>query len=233
VRDEGVGWVDGTELTTMNWEHRLMEIEDHLCSRLKLDVWEKSLYYYLLRHTRLDMKEGSLFSLPRLAKACGMSEFKVREAVRSMDRKGCIRIESRSAQGHLIRVLLPSEIAHVVPTEVLEQEIDITSLDFFTGRRYIDALVEREDGRCFYCLREIQRQTCVLDHVTPQVAGIDSSYTNVVACCHECNSMKQGKKGEDFIRALYRKGLLTIPELEERLNTLELLRLGKLVPKVR
>jgi len=111
-----------------------------------------------------------------------------------------------------------------VPTmksnEAFEREVDINSLDFFTGRKYTDPIVAREKGRCFYCLREINAQTCVLDHVKPQVVGIDNSYTNIVACCHECNSGKQGRGGEDFVRALYRRGLLVTAEFDKRLGKL-------------
>ena len=216
----------------MNWEEILKEIEDYLYPQLKLDVWEKCLYYYLLRHTRLAMKDESLFSIQRIAESCDISDFKVREVVRSMDRKGCIRIENRSGKGHLIKVFLPSEISGLLPCELPEQEIDLESLDFFTSRKYLHSLIERENGRCFYCLREIRDQSCVLDHVTPKVNISDNSYRNIVVSCHECNSIKQEKTGEDFIRFLYRKGLLAKVELEERLATLELLRSGKLVPKI-
>src|SRR5258708_39237651 len=70
----------------------------------------KGSYYYLLRHTRLVGKETSVFGIATLAVAMTMSDTTTREAVRSMDVKGCIKIEHRSMKGHLIRLLLPSEI---------------------------------------------------------------------------------------------------------------------------
>jgi len=155
----------------MSWENCLKDIEDHLCPELKLTVWEKGLYYYLLRNTQLVGKEEGLFSIQALAVALNISEDKIRKSLRSMDSKGCIRIMERSGRGRLIRVLLPSEI--------------------------------------------------------------DNSYSNIVACCHECNSGKQGRSGYDFVRALYRRGLLTTPEFDERIVKLELLRSGNLIPRLR
>ena len=32
---------------------------------------------------------------------------------------------------------------------------------------------------------------------------------NIVAVCHECNSKKAGKNGDDFVRSLYRDGILS------------------------
>ncbi len=94
----------------MDWSNVVGEIEDVLAPKLQLDVYERALYYHLLRHTRLIDKEASVFGIAPLAVATGMSDWKVREAVRSMDAKGCIKIEDRSPKGHIIRVLLPSEL---------------------------------------------------------------------------------------------------------------------------
>src|SRR5205823_7390073 len=129
------------------------DIEDRLAPNLQLDVYERTLYYHMLRHTRLAGKDSAVFGLATLASATAMSDWKVREAVRSMDSKGCIKIEDRSAKGHLIRVLLPSELPNLRTISEGSQSVDIETLDFFTGRRYLTTLLAREDERCFYCLR--------------------------------------------------------------------------------
>jgi hypothetical protein len=36
-----------------DWAEILAEIEDLLAPQLSLDPWERTLYYHLLRHTRL------------------------------------------------------------------------------------------------------------------------------------------------------------------------------------
>ena len=106
--------------------------------------------------------------------------------------------------------------------------IDIDATDFFTGRKFLDALLAREGGRCFYCLRAVRRETRELDHVTPRVDGSDNSYRNIVVSCHDCNSQKQGSQGDEFLRGLYRRGVLSQRKLEERLATLESLKAGQL-----
>ena len=62
-----------------------------------------------------------------------MSDFKVRDAVRSMDSKGCIKIEDRSTKGHLIRVFLPSELPILQTVSDGNPALDVETLDFFTG----------------------------------------------------------------------------------------------------
>jgi HNH endonuclease len=216
----------------LDWSKVAVEVEDLLAPQLQLDVYERTLYYHMLRHTRLVGKESAVFGLATLASATAMSDWKVREAVRSMDSKGCIKIEDRSTKGHLVRVLLPSELPNVQAVSKVSPTIDVETLDFFTERRYLTALLAREDEHCFYCLRRVAPESCVLDHANPQVSGRDNSYRNIVVACHECNSAKQGRNGEDFIRLLYRNGILSGSECQDRLEAVTALRSGKLVPQL-
>lgn len=185
----------------------------------------------MLRHTHVLGRETAVFGLATLASATSMSDFKVREAVRSMDSKGCIKIEDRTQKGHLIRVLLPSELPNL-RSPVENQAVDIETLDFFTGRKYLSPLLAREDERCFYCLRRVTPESCALDHVKPQMGGLDHSYRNVVVACCECNSSKQGRTGDDFVRMLYRNGMLSAAECQDRLEALTALGSGKLIPQL-
>ena len=210
----------------------LTDIEDYLFPKLELDAWQRSLYYHLLRYTRAIGKESELFGISSLSKTSGLSMDKVRNSIRKMHAKGCIIIEDRSRNGHLVRVLLPSEIPTIVPQREERPEINIETEDFFTGRNYVEDLLAREGGRCFYCLREIDAANCELDHVDPQANGVDNSYRNIVSTCHECNSTKQGRPGEEHIRSLYRDGLLSKAECQDRLSGLDSLRSGKLVPRI-
>jgi 5-methylcytosine-specific restriction endonuclease McrA len=185
-----------------------------------------------ISHTWLVGKETGLFALLPIATAVGISESSARERIRSMHQKGCIRIEERSKNGHLIRIVLPDQIPGLVPDAAERPALDIESLDFFTGRKYVAALVARENGRCFYCLRDIDANTCVLDHVAARMQMLDNSYRNIVASCHECNAAKQAQEAAEFLRSRYRQGLLSQPELQERLGVLEKLQSGGLVPDV-
>ena len=216
----------------MEWERIAAEVEDHLFPRLQMSIRQRALYYHLLRHTRVVGAESAVFALLPLARALLISESTVREDLRDLHAKGCIQIEERSRIGHLVRVKLPREVDGVVVEAEPAHAMDITTLDFFADRRFVEALFVRENGRCFYCHRTLRKETCQLDHVTPQVAAGDNSYRNIVATCHECNSLKQGQDGVDFVRALYRNGIVSQAELAERLEAIGKLRSGQLVPVI-
>lgn len=216
----------------MNLANELEQIEDHLIPKLRLDHIERALYYHLLRHTRAIGKDASLFGLSSLAKSSGLSETTLRERIRILDEKGCVVIKQRSAKGHLLSVLLPAEIDGVLPKSVDLPEIDLDAVDFYSNRTYVVALVKREHGKCFYCLRIISADACVLDHVIPQMSKGVNSFRNVVASCHECNAAKQGQEPTAFFRDRYRKGFLSQTDLENRLETLRKLQQGELAPEI-
>lgn len=216
----------------MDLAQELKNIEDYLIPKLRLDHMERSLYYHLLRHTRVIGKETSMFGILSLSEASGISESTVRERIRALHDKGCIRIEDRSGKGHTLRVFLPEEIAELVPKQSEISAVNINDIDFFTNRTYVSALIDRENGQCFYCLRNIDAETCVLDHVVPQAARGDNSFRNVIASCHECNAVKQDQDAADFLRTRHRKGLLSQAELQERMVALEKLQMGELLPEI-
>ena len=207
----------------------ISEIEDLLFPQRGMDVYERSLYYHLIRHTQLIGRESRLFSLPALAAAIGVSETKVRETIRSLESKGCVELE-RSQRGHLVHVRTPEDLGLALP-ETAEEIPDLEALDFYSGRRYVDALLAREDDRCFYCLAALKADSCVLDHVRSQADGGGNSYRNIVAACHSCNSKKQGVVAEDYLRILYRQSLLSEAEFASRLEALEAIREGRLIPE--
>lgn len=206
------------------------QCEDYLFPTRSFSVRQRALYYHLFRHTHLEGKSSGLFSLLPLSNAIGVAESSVREDVRALHERGCLVIEDRSRNGHLLRVLLPSDIPGVVPETRPEVQIDIASMDFFSNRRFLSVLLAREDGRCFYCLKSIRAESCELDHVSCQANGKDNSIRNIVCSCYECNTTKQAQPAADFVRSLYRKGVLSQPELENRLSALEQLTAGNLLP---
>jgi predicted transcriptional regulator len=122
----------------------MADIEDRLFPILDLDVWERCLYYHLLRHTRvLGVGSVSLGLVP-IARANGMSEDKVRGALRSMNKKGCIQIEDRNRKGHVVRVLLPTEIERLSNEMAVAPPVDLEKIDFFADRRYLAAILRRD-----------------------------------------------------------------------------------------
>jgi 5-methylcytosine-specific restriction endonuclease McrA len=100
------------------------------------------------------------------------------------------------------------------------------------NRRLIQPLIDREGGRCFYCLRSVNLESCVLDHVVPEAKVRDNSYRNIVVSCHPCNAVKQEQSADDFLRSFYRQGILSKGDLSERLAALSSLQSGHLLPKI-
>ena len=190
----------------MDTSQIIKDCEDHLFPKMELSLRERSMYYHLLRHTHLDGRESALVAIFPLSKAIGYSETSAREDIRSLNEKGCIVIEDRSRKGHLVRVLLPREIGGIVPESVPDETFDIDELDFYSNRQFLDALLDRDDHRCFYCLKTLQDQSCELDHLIARANTGDNSYRNIVCSCHDCNTTKQDRDPEDFVRSLYRDG---------------------------
>lgn len=209
----------------------LKQCEDHLFPVMKMSLRERSIYYHLFRHTRLLGKETGLFAIDPLAATLDVSS-SIRDDLRKLHDRGCVRIEDKSRKGHLIRVLLPVEIPGVVPEIQPEAAIDLNAIDFFSGRRYLLALLARENQACFYCLRQVRSDNCELDHVVARAEVTDNSYRNIVVSCHECNTTKQARDPSDFLRSLYRCGVLSQPDLEERLAALGQLQAGSLQPDI-
>jgi len=208
----------------------ISQVEDALFPKLALTIWERAVYYYLFRQTWITGQDKTLVTVEGIALGLGISDFKAREVLRSLHSKGCIKIQDKSRKGHEVRVFLPSEIN--LPQDPVAPPLDLESVDFYSGRQYLDALIVRENNECFYCLRQVARENCELDHLNPLAGGTDHSYRNVVVSCHECNKLKQDKRGEDYLRALFRRNLLSDADLEDRMRAVEALRSGQLVPKL-
>ena len=216
----------------LDWSTIYADVEDFLIPGLGLSAYDRSLYYHLLRHTRLKGRESATFAIGPLSKATGVSDFKVREVVRNLHQTGCLRIEDRSRLGHKISVLLPTEIPGLVKPPAQTDPVDLLAIDFFANRQHLDAILARENGACFYCLKRLNHETCELDHVSPQKDALDNSYKNIVASCHSCNKAKGDRSAEDFVRSLYRSGALNETELQHRLSAIDSLRAGHLVPEL-
>lgn len=211
----------------------IKEIEDYLISFLKLDPYERSLYYHLFRQTRLIDKEETIFVISSAPATVGFTDYPARNRLRTMDKKGCIKIVEVRRDGLKIKVLLPNEIEGCVVKRKKEADpVDIETIDFYSDPKYRATILKRENRECFYCLKKISEDNYVLDHLTSQLNGGDNSYRNLVAVCHECNSKKAGKNHDDFVRMLYRGGILSQKDLEKRLATIERVINGEIKPAI-
>jgi 5-methylcytosine-specific restriction endonuclease McrA len=216
----------------IEWAQIFADCEDLLFPQMNLDPWERTLYLYLLRHTRMKGLVSGLFAVGPLSKSLPISDYKVREVLRSLHSKSCLRIEDRSRHGHLIHVLLPNEMPRLTRPNVETPNVDIALLDFYSGRLYISALLARENHCCFYCLRAVTAASCELDHLVAQAVRLDHSFRNVVVSCHNCNKAKSSLDAAVFLRSRYRANLLSDEELQNRLTTLEAVQSGTLVPNI-
>ena len=212
-------------------------LEDDLVPRLGLNLTERVVYAHLLRHSHLAGKRQLRFSIPCFARSVRLSDATTRQAVRSLNAKGALRLVDRTQAGHLAEVFLPEEI-HAAPPEgavpaCLARRLrtdDLEEMDFLQVSSRREAIHVRERGQCFYCMRRFAMRGRVLDHIVPLARGGTNSYRNLVSCCVECNSQKGESAAEDFLRSLYRLRRLTSAELEACLRALEALAAGQLRP---
>lgn len=214
----------------MDWQKILVSVEDVLIPHYGFDIYQRGMYLYLLNQTRMRGIETSTIPLLSISSALNCSEWQARKTIRQLAENGCIELE-QTRNGHAVKVHLPDELGISIHSSVKVQ-LNIEDIDFFSGRKYVSSLIDRERNRCFFCLSGISAENCELDHVVSQLKGGNNSYKNIVAACHKCNTRKQSSEPEDFLRDLYRKGLLSESEIEGRLSALEALRNGDLKPEV-
>ena len=69
-------------------------------------------------------------------------------------------------------------------------------------------LIERDGSRCAYCGRELDFDSCTIEHVVPLACGGTSTMDNCIISCRECNIKAAGIKGyqfEQYVRELIEK----------------------------
>ena len=212
------------------------EFQDYLAPRL--DTYEQAIYLYVFRHSRLiDQNEvvlGFKSARSRMAVGVGqqgrpMAEGTCYEKIRSLQTKGCLEIVSSERTGSRIRLKLPSEILGVVVKATEPTAIILEEMDFFTVEANRKLILDREGSKCFYCLKALNAENHVLEHVISRPKG-NNSYRNVVAACRRCNNRKGDSDAEDFLRVLFREGFLGENDFEQRLSHLQRLRAGELRP---
>ena len=71
----------------------------------------------------------------------------------------------------------------------------------------------------------------MVEHVRSRPEG-SNGFRNVVAACRSCNNRKGPTPARDFLRSLYRDGLINENELQLRIANLDKLEAGELRPDV-
>ena len=203
-----------------------------------LDVYEQAIYIYIVRHTLLnDLEEAVIgFKSARKKMAFGTgqagtapSEAIVYKKLRSLELKGFVSIVSSERTGTRIRLLSPFANAAQNSAGQSLSRIEIENADFFEDQDNRKLILRRESFKCFYCSTGLDENNYVIEHVISRPLG-DNSFKNLVASCRQCNNRKDSSRADDFLRRIYRDGLLSQSELVERLNQLEQLQLGNLRP---
>jgi hypothetical protein len=206
------------------------QMEDLVVPRLRLGLSERAVYSFLLRHSHLEGTRRLNFSVGWLARGVCLCYVPARNSVRSLASKGALRIIYRGLNGHVADVILPHELRLGRTSQPKPEEFNLEAVDFLHGSEQRNAILQREQSRCFYCLRFLRPRSLVLDHVIPLARRGRNSYCNLVACCVECNARKGEKPAEDLLRLLFREGRLNKTELAARRRTLRMLAEGKLKP---
>ena len=212
---------------------------DHLAPRL--DTYEHVIYAYIFRQTVLEGRDEAVIPFKsarqRMSQGSGqkgrpMSEATCREKLQSLASKGAVVIVGTEHGGTRVRLVLAENIPGVVPSPAARKALAIGDMDFFEVEENRLLILDREDRRCFYTLRRLDRSNFVIDHVVSRPRG-GNDYRNVVACSREANNKKGSMDAADFLFRLYhRDHVLDFPQLEERLHKLEALKAGRLKPDV-
>jgi len=66
-------------------------------------------------------------------------------------------------------------------------------------------ILMRDRYTCQYCLRGGSSAQLTLDHVIPRSRAGDSTWENLVACCHQCNNRKGNRTPEEAGMKLVRQ----------------------------
>jgi len=73
----------------------------------------------------------------------------------------------------------------------LKEYVNIPKTDVKFNRRNV---YRRDDYQCQYCGKEQGFSELTYDHVIPESRGGETSWTNIVTCCFDCNVNKKGDR---------------------------------------
>lgn len=64
------------------------------------------------------------------------------------------------------------------------------------------AIYIRDGLECAYCGSNIEDAKMTLDHLTPYSMGGSNDQTNLVTCCHRCNSSRGNRDWKEFAESV-------------------------------
>ena len=160
-----------------------------------------------------------------------MSESTLTSRIQSLEAKGLIKKIDSSRIGTILHVNLPTETEYFRVITETPKAVTVEDMDFFSDPVGREAILRREGSRCFYCFLSLDKNNYVMEHVVSRPEG-DVGYRNIVAACRSCNNKKGEKAGKTHLRNLYRQRTLSEEEFRERLEALDNLGAGLLVPEI-
>lgn len=194
----------------------IQEIVDDL--QPLLTPYDAAFYWYLFRHsiartgsTHLrvstrDLRKDVVKSSYSTAAENTISLGKVQETLRALESIGAIRKEGEANRdGTLYRVLIPEEIEACRKfraertTPEPKPEVSKGEIDFYNVRANRVKVFERDEYKCRYCSKQLNRFTATLDHLKAVAEGGDNSFENLVTACLDCNSRKHHRPVGDFL----------------------------------
>lgn len=177
-----------------------------------LDAYEAALYVYLYRRTHFVGepavrigKRTIAWSFVRASRGGGkqnqggqrVNYQHLTEALKALERAGCIRVGDTTRDGTLYTVTAPSNVPSVRLRISSIHAGTVVDPDYFTdpaGRREV---FERDGWVCRYCGERLSPDTATLDHFIPQSKGGTNARENLRAACLMCNSIKSGRTYEE------------------------------------
>ncbi len=208
----------------------IKDVEDRVFTHFDLNVYERCLYYHLVVRSFDEGVSNFNVTLSELAAVLNASEFSARKSFRSLGVKGLLQSEI-GRSGFKVSIIALEKLN--LPTrDGSEPKVSLGEIDFFLGRKYVENLLHRENHKCFYCLTIIDKENCDLDHIISQANDGDNSFKNIVCTCLRCNKTKQASSAQDWVRSLYRSGFLSDGEFRERLDAIDTVQSGNLVPQI-
>jgi len=205
-----------------------------------LDVYEQAIFVYLFRHSYLEGIDKVTIGLKSARTKMGfgagdrnrsMAESTLTKKIQSLEDKGLVKKVDSGRAGTVLHIKLPTKTEYFRIAEEAPEALTVEDMDFFSDPLGRDAILSREGSRCFYCFASLDRNNYVMEHVVSRPEG-DGGYRNIVAACRSCNNKKSERSAETHLRNLYRARILSEEELQERLQALDDLVAGKLIPNM-
>jgi hypothetical protein len=138
------------------------------------------------------------------------------------------RAPSRPGQVNEYEIRLPSEVREVqemiqAESKLGNDEVDSRFDDYYTDPQKRLEVLKRDGYKCFYCLRDVQRDTFYFDHLEPRTQGGQNWQSNLVCSCKSCNTKKNAADATAFFREIYRQDLLTQEEFFAQKQKMDIL----------